>query len=153
MKRNTNGFTIIELLVVIVVLGILATIGVMSFSRVQANGRDSQRYYKIKVIAEALEKYYDKNGEYPGCVAMTQTPDIVTSNTLKDMDASALTAPNSTSGTNSFTCNEISISDSGSFAFIGDGTGACSSGSACTNFTLKYVEEGSESIKTITSRR
>lgn len=73
MKKTTNGFTIVEILVVIAIIGILATIGILSYSRVQANARDMQRSSKITIIAEALEKYYDKNGEYPGCADMIGT--------------------------------------------------------------------------------
>jgi type IV pilus assembly protein PilE len=77
MRKSKSGFTIVELLVVIAVIGILTTIGIMSFTRYQASSRDTQRSSRTTLIAEALEKYYDKNGEYPSCSTLTQSATIV----------------------------------------------------------------------------
>jgi prepilin-type N-terminal cleavage/methylation domain-containing protein len=84
-KRTTaiKGFTIIELLVVIVVIGILASIMVVSYTGIQQRSRDSERDSHIIQIKLALEKYYAGNGMYPavcandnvGCAAsMLATP-------------------------------------------------------------------------------
>jgi prepilin-type N-terminal cleavage/methylation domain-containing protein len=43
MKKSSNGFTIIELLVVISIIGILTTIGIVSFSSIQSGARNTQR--------------------------------------------------------------------------------------------------------------
>lgn len=72
--KFTAGFTIVELLIVIVVIAILAAISVVAYTGVQSRARDSQRVQDIKVIAKALEMYYIDNGGYPeglcasGCV-------------------------------------------------------------------------------------
>lgn len=66
--KSRSGFTIIELFVVITVIGILATIAGMAYSRVQAEGRDAKRKADITLLANLFEKYYEQNGEYPtGC--------------------------------------------------------------------------------------
>ena len=70
MRESKSGFTIVELLVVMVIIGILTALGVLSYSKIQASTRDYQRSSKITIIAESLEKYYDQNGEYPSCTAM-----------------------------------------------------------------------------------
>ena len=62
---KTNGFTMIELLVVIVILGILSVIGLGSFRSSQIKARDSKRKSDIKNIGEALEIYYNDFGQYP----------------------------------------------------------------------------------------
>ena len=63
-----NGFTIVEILVVIAVIGILVTIGAFAYNNAQKNSRDQKRTSDIAVLKSALEKYYDTNGEYPsGC--------------------------------------------------------------------------------------
>jgi prepilin-type N-terminal cleavage/methylation domain-containing protein len=60
-----RGFTVIELLVVITIIGILAGILIIAYNGVQQNARDSKRAGVVTTIDEALEKYYLKNGEYP----------------------------------------------------------------------------------------
>ena len=109
----------------------------------------------MNVVAEALEKYYDKNGEYPSCSAMTQPLGTITRTVLLGINESALTTPKDTSGTNSITCTDLSAGSSGSdnFAYVGDGSAACTSGAACLQFTLKYREESTGEIKSVTSRR
>ena len=99
--RAHKGFTIIEVLTVVVVIGILATIGVVSYIGVQKNTRDSQRTSQITVIAEALEKYYDKNGEYPDCTKLDTEAEILST---IDVDSDILIAPKSTS--ESFKCDD-----------------------------------------------
>lgn len=65
-KRNEQrGFTIVELLVVIVVIGILAAITVVAYNGIQQRARDAQRLSDIKTITQALELYYLDKGEYP----------------------------------------------------------------------------------------
>lgn len=63
--KKTAGFTIVELLIVIVVIGILAAITIVAFNGVQARSRDTARITKVKDIAKALELYKVDNGRYP----------------------------------------------------------------------------------------
>ena len=63
--RQQSGFTIVELLIVIVVIGILAAITIVAYNGIQAKARDSGRIAKIKSIAKAIEMYNTDNGRYP----------------------------------------------------------------------------------------
>ena len=63
--RGQSGFTIVELLIVIVVIGILAAITMVAFNSVQVKARDSNRIAKIESISKAIELYYAANGRYP----------------------------------------------------------------------------------------
>lgn len=65
IKQKKNGFTMIELLIVIVILGILSAIGLGSFTSSQQKARDSRRKSDLKSIGVALETYYNDNGGYP----------------------------------------------------------------------------------------
>lgn len=65
LKKRDQGFTIIELLIVIVVIGILAALVLNSFSGVQARARDTERKSDINAIRSQLEVYYNDNGGYP----------------------------------------------------------------------------------------
>lgn len=66
-KRKETGFTIVELLIVIVVIGILAAIVIVAFNGVQGRAKDTQRDNDLKSVQKALELYYIDNGGYPIC--------------------------------------------------------------------------------------
>lgn len=60
------GFTLMELLIVIAIIGILISLGVVSYSSAQKAGRDSRRRSDMKAIQNAWEQYYaDNSGSYP----------------------------------------------------------------------------------------
>lgn len=81
--RKQSGFTIIELLIVIAIIGILATLVLTNFQGAQAKGRDTVRKSDINSIYQKLEEYYNENGGYPdGDLSDTVLP---------GMDAGALT--------------------------------------------------------------
>lgn len=63
--RKQGGFTIIELLIVIAIIGILATLVLTNFQGAQAKGRDTVRKNDINSIYQKLEEYYNENGGYP----------------------------------------------------------------------------------------
>ena len=65
LKQRQSGFTIVELLIVIVIIGILATLVIVTFSGVQQRARDSERKTDINAIAGQLEAFYATNGYYP----------------------------------------------------------------------------------------
>lgn len=65
MKRN-KGFTLIELMVVIAVIGILASVALVSLTGVQKSARDAQRKSDISTYRTAMERYYADLQVYPG---------------------------------------------------------------------------------------
>src|SRR5665648_456836 len=65
IRRKQTGFTIVELLIVIVVIGILAAITIVAYNGVQTRARDTERTAEIKSVQTALEIYYIDNGFYP----------------------------------------------------------------------------------------
>ncbi len=64
-KKLQKGFTIIELLIVIAIIGILATLVLTNFQGAQAKGRDTVRKNDINSIFAKLEEFYNENGGYP----------------------------------------------------------------------------------------
>jgi prepilin-type N-terminal cleavage/methylation domain-containing protein len=65
MKRHNHGFTLVELLVVISIIGLLASIVLVSVNSARSKARDSRRISDIRQLMIALELYYDSNGHYP----------------------------------------------------------------------------------------
>lgn len=64
--QKQTGFTIVELLIVIVVIGILAAITVVAYNGVQNRANDAQTDSSMSSIRKLLEMYYFDNGVYPG---------------------------------------------------------------------------------------
>ena len=62
MHKVTRAFTLVELVIVIVIIGILASITLVSYSKVQAKGRDTDRKNDLAAIAEAIQLYRQKYG-------------------------------------------------------------------------------------------
>lgn len=80
-KQNINaiGFTIVELLIVIVVIAILATISVVAYKGIQQRARDAKRLQDIQAIASAMRMSYAEKGSYPTGNIYTADPNFKTS--------------------------------------------------------------------------
>jgi type IV pilus assembly protein PilE len=72
MKRN--GFSLIELMIAVGIVGILAAIAIPSYSAYvrRANRTDATR--SLSVTAQALERCYSQAFTYVGCVAAAVSP-------------------------------------------------------------------------------
>lgn len=60
-----KGFTLVELLVVMAIMGILVILVAGGFRTSQMRGRDAQRKSDLKQIATALEAFINDYGVYP----------------------------------------------------------------------------------------
>ena len=64
-KIIKKGFTLVELLVVMAILGVLVTILASGFRNAQLRGHDTQRKSDLKEISNSLELFYQDYGYYP----------------------------------------------------------------------------------------
>ena len=73
MGKSKSGFTIVELLIVIVVIGILASISVVAYNGASARATDSELRSKQTSIYKAMLNFYTLNGHYPCSNDITAT--------------------------------------------------------------------------------
>lgn len=64
-EKTGAGFTLIELMIVIAIMGVLIAVGLTSFRTSQMRARDSRRKNDLRQIASALEYYYNDKRGYP----------------------------------------------------------------------------------------
>ncbi len=63
---SRRGFTLIEMLVVIGVIGLLASVVLLGLGGARVGGRDAKRIADLRSIQTGLEAYYAACGFYPG---------------------------------------------------------------------------------------
>lgn len=63
--KKIKGFTLVELLVVMAILGILVALVAGNFRTAQVRGRDARRKSDLKQLANSLELFYADYGRYP----------------------------------------------------------------------------------------
>ena len=72
LRKREQGFTIVELLIVIVVIGILAALVIVQFTNIQARARDTERKSDMRAIQSKLAEFYAINNRYPTALSDTE---------------------------------------------------------------------------------
>ncbi len=139
LTSSNSGFTIVELIVIILIIGVLLTVLILTYSGVQIRQRNTARINDIKLIQSNLETFYAQSGFYPSLSNMNN-PNWTKSN-LKNLDASALVDPSNKAGTPRFATtpmiNEFSYQPTAT-----NGTSSCDNKTvACGKYTLTATLE------------
>jgi len=66
--KNRKGFTLIEILIVVAIIAILASVVLVGLAPTQQAGRDARRVSDLSEVQNGLELYYNHFGLYPGTV-------------------------------------------------------------------------------------
>jgi type IV pilus assembly protein PilA len=66
LRKDERGFTLVELLVVMVIATILAAIGLALFAGQRAKAQDAEAKTGATMVAQALEVYYQERDTYAG---------------------------------------------------------------------------------------
>jgi general secretion pathway protein G len=68
-RRTTIGFTLVEVLIVMVILGILAGIVVFAVGNLTSNARSTGCSAEKTALSTALEEYKSQSGSYPAAMS------------------------------------------------------------------------------------
>lgn len=74
MPYKTSGFTLIELMITVAVIGILAAIAYPSYMDSVMKSRRADAKSALLNAAQAMEKYYTENSKYTGAAVDTVFP-------------------------------------------------------------------------------
>jgi prepilin-type N-terminal cleavage/methylation domain-containing protein len=162
-----RGFTIVELLIVIAVVGILLLIAVVNLRGSQMEARDNERASDIASIAKYLESFYTTDGPWGANLGVYPSIDLPNGDSdfyqeaLDGVDLKALSAPGIDDPTQTFipaTNNDQTATgvtpqptiDQYVYQPI-DGSGALCTSTDCRKFNLYYRTEGDDTIHKVTS--
>ncbi|MEI8240000.1 MAG: type II secretion system protein [Actinomycetota bacterium] len=81
-EEKDRGFTLVELLIVIVILGILASVTVFAVRGITTKAKSTACLSDKRVLEVAAESYMAQHGSYPGT-----TTEMVTAGLLTDVTA------------------------------------------------------------------
>jgi type IV pilus assembly protein PilE len=78
MRRFNRGFTLIEIMIVIAIIGIVITIAAPSYTEYLKKGRRAEVVSLLSEQAQTLERFYTKNNVYTGITGLSTGNDFYT---------------------------------------------------------------------------
>lgn len=116
-QTRTSGFTIVELLIVVVVIAILAAITIIAYNGIQARANNAAADSLLANVSKKIQAYYTLKGSYPAS-PMTGAALITELNTYTESNVgttpfSAVASPGNPSATNGKTTLKIELCGSG----------------------------------------
>jgi prepilin-type N-terminal cleavage/methylation domain-containing protein len=142
LKKRNQGFTLVELLIVIVVIGILALLVITTYSGIQAKARNAKRQTDVQSLQTQMEAFFSQNGYYPSRTDMNTASWRATN--MKSLDAGALVDPSSTCDPTSASCLAAAPAAKTYSYDVTDSAGASceTTDTNCAQYTLTATYEG-----------
>lgn len=167
---NRRGFTIVELLIIIAVMGTLLVLGVVNLRGSQAHARDTERKTDVETIAHHLEVFYTSGrdgstslGRYPSTGLTASGVSSITMN-LRDINLDSVQAPGVTDPLQTFLMasnSDQTISgilplpsiDEYVYQPLQSNGDLCTTGAQeCRKFNIFYRTEVDNTVRMITSK-
>lgn len=137
LQKDQRGFTIVELLIVIVVIGILAALVITTFTGIQQKARNTERNTDVKALHGQVEAYYAQKGYYPSLTDINDSS--WRSSNMKGLDQEALKDPKGTG----YTVASSAAANTYSYAVTNSSGGSCEADdTTCTTYTITATLEG-----------
>ncbi len=139
--KNKKGYSLIEIVVVIAIIGILLSLSTVGYTRVRNNSVNKTRESEAKTLATALENFARYNDTLLTCSLITAAPSSV-ANTL-EIKEDIITDKTNSSITRISCTKRTRPSTSDSF-FV--------SGLGCPTITVQYKKEGTTEKGAVTAK-
>lgn len=136
MKTNTEGFTLIEMMIVVAIIGILAAIAYPSYQQYILRSNRTEGQALLNEAAAREERYFAQNNSYvsaAGDMAKLNLPNTTSSGTGDDKTSAAL----STTGKYSLTVSKVA--SDGGYTLTATPQGSQTADTKCGNLTLNAV--------------
>lgn len=72
-RQNKNGFSLVELLVVISIIAVLSAVLTANFVGMRERARDAQKIQNLNAMKDALRSYYNDHQSYPTTISAIGT--------------------------------------------------------------------------------
>ena len=136
-----NGFSIIEIVVVIAIIGILISLSTVGYTSVRQNSVNKTRESEAKILATALENFARYNDTLLTCSLITAAPSV-TAKTLEIKED--IIADSANSANTRVSCAQKTRPATSDSLFV--------SGLGCPTITVEYKKEGSSVRGSVTAK-
>jgi len=84
-QQSQKGFTLIELMIVVAIIGILAAVALPAYQDYTARAQASEAASLAAGVKTSIAEFYQSNGEYPGAATFPKNTDLAATGTYSSI--------------------------------------------------------------------